>query len=106
MNKQRARRVAAAAKRDDEDKAYIHLHRFEPGRAGRPLRKFKKGDLVHINKVQSKYMTLSGKPYRSKPAPSYRGQYPSWHSEKTKSDCKTQKTNNKGASEKVRSLAV
>ena len=93
---------------------YTGLHR---GRAGRPLRTFKKESLAHLNTVQSRYMTLSGNPYRTKTAPTYRGQYPVWrYSQKVKEckqKCKQQQQYNKALSGKksqqettVRSLAV
>lgn len=96
---------------------YTGLHR---GRAGRPFRTFKKESLVHLNKIQSRYMTLSGNPYRTKVAPMYRGQYPMWRFsqpvKKCKQECKqkckeckkvSSETENKSQQETtVRSLAV
>lgn len=64
---------------------YTGLHR---GRAGRPLRTFKKESLVHINTIQSRYMTLSGNPYRTKAVPMYRGQYPLWRYSRPVKECK------------------
>ena len=64
---------------------YTGLHR---GRAGRPLRTFKKDSLLYINMVQSRYMTLEGNPYRKKEAPVYSGQYPQWKKQRIKKKCK------------------